>query len=170
MKKLATAFLCLAITGAAGVGLRAGGRLESFDITGMRASPAPGQVLARVIGIQWDARSIPVRYVVNTASGMVDTDGVLKVPNPLGPPVLTMAEATVALQSSFNAWNNIPTSYIDMRIVGTRSNPALVGFDMVNELSFNTDAAFEAIASSPSVNLIEDSTFVDGDEIGRAHV
>jgi len=36
---------------------------------------------------------------------------------------------------------------------------------MVNELSFNTDAAFEAIASSPSVNLIEDSTFVDGDDI-----
>jgi hypothetical protein len=169
MKKLATAFLCLAITGAAGVGLRAGGRLESFDITGMRASPAPGQVLARVIGIQWDTRSIPVRYVVNTASGIVDTDGVLKVPNPLGPPVLTMAEATVALQSSFNAWNNIPTSYIDMRIVGTRSNPGLVGFDMVNELSFNTAAGpmggFSAIASSPSVNLIEDSTFVAGDDI-----
>ena len=165
MKKLATAFLCLAITGAAGVGLRAGGRLESFDITGMRPSPAAGQVLARVIGIQWDTRSIPVRYVVNTASGVVDTDGVLKVPNPLGPPVLTIAEATVALQSSFNAWNNIPTSYIDMRIVGTRSNPGLVGFDMVNELSFRTSAGFTAIASSPSVSLIEDSTFVDGDDI-----
>jgi len=165
MKKLATAFLCLAITGAAGVGLRAGGRLESFDITGLRPSPAAGQVLARVIGIRWDTRSIPVRYVVNTASGIVDTDGVLKVRNPLGPPVLTMAAATAALQSSFNAWNNIPTSYIDMRIVGTRSNPGLVGFDMVNELSFNTPAGFSAIASSPSVNLIEDSTFVDGDDI-----
>ncbi len=106
-----------------------------------------------------------MRYVVNTASGIVDTDGVLKVPNPLGPPVLTIAAATVALQSSFNAWNNIPTSYIDMRIVGTRSNPALVGFDMVNELSFNTSAGFTAIASSPSVNLIEDSTFVAGDDI-----
>ena len=106
-----------------------------------------------------------MRYVVNTASGVVDTDGVLKVPNPLGPPVLTIAEATVALQSSFNAWNNIPTSYIDMRIVGTRSNPGLVGFDMVNELSFCTSAGFTAIASSPSVSLIEDSTFVDGDDI-----
>ena len=59
MKKLTTAFLCLAITGAAGVGLRAGGRLESFDITGLRPSPAAGQVLARVIGIRWDTRSIP---------------------------------------------------------------------------------------------------------------
>lgn len=165
MKKLATAFLCLAISGAAGVGLRAGGRLESFDITGMRPSPVAGQFLARVIGIHWDARSIPVRYVVNTASGIVDTDGVLKVRNPLGPPVLTMAEATAALQSSFNAWNDIPTSYIDMRIAGTRSNPGLVGFDMVNELSFNTAVNFTAIASSPSVNLIQDSTFVDGDDI-----
>jgi hypothetical protein len=165
MKKITTAFLCLVITGAAGVGLRAGGRLESFDITGLRPSPTAGQYLARVIGIQWDTRSIPVRYVVNTASGVPDANGVLMVPNPLGPPVLTMADATTALQSSFNAWNNIPTSYIDMRIAGTRTNTGLVGFDMVNELSFNTAASFGAIASSPSVNLIQDSTFVAGDDI-----
>ena len=151
--------------GAAGVGLRAGGRLESFDITGMRASPAPGQVLARVIGIQWDARSIPARYVVNTASGVVDNDGRPRCRTRLAPPVLTMAEATVAMQSSFDAWNNIPTSYIDMQIVGTRSNPGRVGFDMVNELSFSTAAGFTAIASSPSSTSLTDSTFVDGDDI-----
>ena len=153
MKKIATAFLCLAITGAAGVGLRAGGSarvLRHHRHAGhRRPRPGPGTRHRHPVGCAIDSRA----YVVNTASGIVDTDGVLKVPNPLGPPVLTMAEATVALQSSFNAWNNIPTSYIDMRIVGTRSNPGLVGFDMVNELSFYGSGpmgGFTAIASSPS--------------------
>jgi hypothetical protein len=69
------------------------------------------------------------------------------------------------LQTSFDAWNNIPTSFIDMRITGTTANPGLTGFDFVNELSFRTAANFGAIAVSPSTSLIADSTFVDGDDI-----
>ena len=150
MKKTSAAVLCLAFV--AGASLRAGGLLESFDITAGVPSPIPGHILARVIGIKWDARSLPVQYRVNVLSG-VDVNGVRMVPNPLGAPALSVAEATVALQASFDAWNNMPTSFIDMRIVGTRDNPGLRGFDFVNELdASDTAAGFTAIASSPSVN------------------
>ena len=43
-----------------------------------------------------------------------------------------------------------------------KSNLGLVGFDMINELSFRTAANFGAIASSPSTNLIADTTLVNG--------
>ena len=41
--------------------LRAGGALESIDVTAGPPSPIPGHIIARVIGIRWDARSIPAR-------------------------------------------------------------------------------------------------------------
>jgi Matrixin len=136
---------------------RAGGGLETIDITAGAPSPIPGHLLARVIPIRWDERSIPVQYRVNNTLD--------PIPNPLGPAFLTVADATVGLQASFNAWNSIPTSYIDMQIVGTTANPGLVGFNFVNELSFRTAAGFTAIASSPSTNLISDTTLADGDLI-----
>src|ERR1700741_330908 len=137
---------------------RAGGALESIDVTAGNPSPIPGHILARVIGIKWDVRSIPVQYrITNTLD---------PIPNPLGPASLTVAQATTTLQGSFNSWNNIPTSFINMQIVGTRSNLGLVGFDMINELSFRTATGFTAIASSPSTNLIADTTLVDGDHLG----
>jgi hypothetical protein len=139
------------------VNVRAGGALETIDITGAGPSPIPGHLLARVIGIRWDARSIPVPYRVNNTLN--------PIPNPLGPAFLSLADATTTLQASFDKWNSIPTSYINMQIVGTTSNPGLVGFNMVNELSFRTAAGFAAIASSPSTNLISDTTFVNGDDI-----
>ena len=134
---------------------RAGGALESIDITAGNPSPIAGHILARVIGIRWDSRSIPVQYRINNTLD--------PIPNPLGPAFLSVAQATTALQGSFNNWNDIPTSYINMQIVGTRANLGLVGFDMINELSFRTAAGFNAIASSPSTNLIQDVTLVDGD-------
>src|ERR1051326_343194 len=117
----------------------AGGPFESFDITAGAPSPIPGHILARVIGIRWDARSIPVQYKMNNTLN--------PIPNPLGPAFLSVADATTAIQGSLNSWNNIPTSYIDMQIVGTTNNPGLVGFNMVNEISFRTAAGFAAIAS-----------------------
>src|ERR1044071_6064745 len=137
--------------------LRAGGPFETVDITAGAPSPIPGHILARVIGIRWDARSIPVPYKINNTLN--------PIPNPLGPAFLSVADATTALQGSFNAWNNIPTSYINMQISGTTNNPGLVGFNMINELSFRTAAGFNAIASSPSTNLISDVTLVNGDDI-----
>ena len=133
---------------------RAGGALETIDITGAGPSPIAGHLLARVIGIRWDARSIPVQYRINNTLD--------PIPNPLGPAFLTVAQATTSLQGSLNSWNDIPTSYINMQIVGTTNNPGLVGFNMINEISFRTAAGFNAIASSPSTNLISDVTLVNG--------
>lgn len=156
-KKIFTFGLCLCLTLANVIAVQAGGALEQIDITGNVPSPIPGQLIAKVVGIKWDTRSIPVKYSMNSTLD--------PIPNPLGAPLLTVAQAQGALQASFDAWNNIPTSFIDMRITGTTANPGLRGFDFVNELTFRTAANFGAIASSPSVSLIADSTFVDGDDI-----
>jgi hypothetical protein len=137
--------------------LRAGGALETVDVTAGTPSPIAGHILARVIGIRWDTRSIPVQYKINNTLN--------PIPNPLGPAFLSLADATTALQGSLNSWNNIPTSYIEMNIVGTTNNPGLVGFNFINEVSFRTATGFGAIASSPSTNFIADVTLVNGDHI-----
>jgi hypothetical protein len=139
------------------INVRAGGALETIDITGAGPSPIPGHLLAKVIGIRWDVRSIPIPYRVNNTLN--------PIPNPLGPAFLSLADATTTLQASLDKWNSIPTSFINMQIVGTTNNPGLVGFNLVNELSFRTAAGFAAIASSPSTSLISDTTFVNGDDI-----
>ncbi|HEY8227289.1 MAG TPA: matrixin family metalloprotease [Pyrinomonadaceae bacterium] len=136
---------------------RAGGALETIDLTGFQPSPIPGHLLARVIGIRWDSRSIPVQYRVNNTLN--------PIPNPLGPAFLSVADATTALQASFDSWNSLPSSFIDMHIVGNTNNPGLVGFNFVNEISFRTSAAFNAIASSPSTNFIIDVNLTNGDDI-----
>ncbi len=135
----------------------AGGRLETHDATGDIPSPIAGHVLAKVIGMKWDTRSIPVKYSMNTTLN--------PIPNPLGPAFLSVADAQTTLQASFDQWNTIPTSYIDMQINSTTSNAGLAGFNFVNELTFRTAAGFTAIASSPSVTLIRDVTFAHGDDV-----
>ena len=146
---------CMLLMGV--VNVRAGGALETIDLTGAGPSPIAGHLLARVVGIKWDARSIPVQYRINNTLD--------PIPNPLGPAFLSVAAATTELQASLDKWNDIPTSFIDMQIIGTRANPGLVGFDMINEISFRTAAGFGAIASSPSTNLISDVTLEDGDQL-----
>ena len=156
-RKLTSIFLTSCMILMSVTSMRAGGALESIDITAGAPSPIPGHILARVIGIRWDARSIPVQYRINNTLD--------PIPNPLGAAFLSVANAATTLQGSLNNWNNIPTSYIDMQIVGTTNNPGLVGFNMINEISFRTAAGFTAIASSPSTSLISDTTLVDGDLI-----
>jgi|SRR5262245_15249544 len=156
-KKIFTFGLCLCLALANVITVLAGGALETVDLTNAQPSPIPGQLIAKVIGIKWDTRSIPVKYSINNTLD--------PIPNPLGAPVLTVAQAQAALQTSFDAWNQIPTSFIDMRITGTTANPGLRRFDFINELTFRTAASFGAIASSPSVSLTADSDFVDGDDI-----
>jgi Matrixin len=157
MKKLTSVLLMTSMILMSVASARAGGALETIDITGAGPSPIPGHLLARVIPIKWDSRTIPVPYRMNNTLD--------PVPNPLGAPVLTLAQATAGMQASLDAWNNIPTSFINMQIVGTTSNPGLVGFNMTNEITFRTAAGFAAIASSPSVSLIQDTTLEDGDDI-----
>jgi hypothetical protein len=164
LKKVASICLCFVAAGAGAGTALAGGRLETIDITGHLPSPADGQIRARVIGMKWDVRAIPVAYKVNVGSGVI-SGGVLMVPNPLGPPVVSMADAMTTLQGALDAWNRIPTSYIDMRITGTINNPGTPGFDFVNEVSFRTENDYGFLANSQSINLIEDTTLVDGDDI-----
>ena len=156
-KKLTILATCVLMVFAGMPRLEAGGRLETIDITNAGPSPIPGHIAAKVIGIEWDRRSIPVQYSMNTTLS--------PVPNPRGPAVLSLAQAQATLQESLDAWNAVPTSFIDMRITRTTANPGLVGFDFVNELSFRTAAGFGAIASSPSTTFIRDVTLVDGDFI-----
>ncbi|MBO0858239.1 MAG: hypothetical protein J2P21_07225 [Chloracidobacterium sp.] len=156
-KKIFNFGLCLCLALANVITVLAGGALEQIDITNAQPSPIPGQLTAKLIGIKWDTRSIPVKYSMNNTLD--------PIPNPLGTPVLTLAQAQEALQTSFDSWNDIPTSFIDMRITGTTSNPGLAGFDFVNELTFRTPDNFGAIAVTPSVSLIEDTVLQDGDDI-----
>ena len=135
----------------------AGGPFESVDVTGAGPSPIPGHLLARVIGIKWDPRTIPVPYRVNNTLD--------PVPNPLGAPIITVAQASAAFQASWDAWNSIPSSYMNAQVIGTTNNPGLIRFDMINELTFRTAAGFTAIASSPSTNLIADTNFTNGLDI-----
>lgn len=153
--KISVAALLAAAIGSAPA--LAGGFLESLDITGNVPSPIPGQINARLVRIFHDPRCIPVPWHVNNT---IDP-----IPNPLGPPVITLADATATFKKSFDTWNSIPTSYINEQIVGTTSNPGFAGFDMVNELTFNTPAGFGAIATTPSITLIADTQLNDGDDI-----
>lgn len=139
--------------------LHAGGQLETVDITAATPSPIPGQLMARLVGIRWDTRAIPVQYRINA------TLNPIPVPAALGAPVLTVDDARAAIQRSMNQWNDIRTSFIALRISGTVANPGLAGFDMVNELTFRTSAGFGAIASSPSTSLITDITLEHGEDL-----
>ena len=158
--RIATAGVTLAILIGLGATLQAGGFLFSIDITNAPPSPIPGQaghVVARLVPIRWDDRTLPVRFLMNNTLN--------PIPNPLGAAFLTVADAQATLQASLDAWNAIPTSYVQMQITGTVANAGVRGFDFKNELTFRTAASFTAIASSPSVSLIEDSQLENGDDI-----
>jgi hypothetical protein len=172
-KKIFNFGLCLCLALANVITALAGGALEEIDITGNQPSPIPGQIVARLVGIKWDARSIPVKYSMNNTLDPIpnplDEDSMENTldstPNPPGEPALTLAQAQAALQMSFDAWNQIPTSFIDMRITGTTANQGLVGFDFVNELSFRTADSFRGVVASPSTSLMADVDFAAGDDI-----
>ena len=75
-KKLTVFMTCVLMVFAGMPRLEAGGRLETIDITNAGPSPIPGHIAAKVIGIQWDRRSLPVQYSMNTTLN--------PIPNPLG--------------------------------------------------------------------------------------
>jgi hypothetical protein len=65
-KKIFNFGLCLCLALANVIAVRAGGAIETIDITNAPPSPIPGHVIAKVIGVKWDVRSIPVKYSMNT--------------------------------------------------------------------------------------------------------
>ena len=162
MKRVLTSIFMMTCMILTSVGItRAGGAFESIDTTNAPPSSIPGYVLARVIGIRWDKRSIPVQYRVNNTLD--------PIPNPIGAPFLSVADATTALQAALDTWNAIPTSFINLQIVGTTSNPGFAGFDLVNEATFRTEPDFgiDLIAVSISTNLLRDATLVAGQDLDR---
>jgi hypothetical protein len=157
-RKVPALLLSLALALGGTTPAAAGGLLDTLDVTAAVNSPLSGFVVADVIPIRWDDRSLPVRFTMN---GTLDP-----IPNPLGPAFLTVHDARTALQAALDQWNAIPTSYIQMTVgPGTVNNFGFRGFDFINELTFRTPNNFSAIASSPSVTLIEDVMLFDGDRI-----
>jgi hypothetical protein len=155
-KKIFNFGLCLCLALSNVITVLAGGAVLQIDITNAQPSPIQGQLVAKLVGIKWDSRSIPVNYSMNNTLD--------PIPNPLGAPFLELAKAQEALQTSFDTWNNIPTSFIEMKITGTTANPGFACFDFINELTFRTRASFTVRASSFTFSLIEDRTFADGED------
>ncbi len=134
---------------------QAGGRLDTFKFTG-ESNFIPGFEDVEVVGIFWDDRCTNVSYTVDDipANGIAGS---------LIPASVWAGE----MQAGFDSWNNIPTSYIDMNIVGgpVALNNGLRTFDFINELTFETAVGAGFLASSPSTSLQADATFVSGDDI-----
>ncbi len=132
---------------------QAGGRLETIDLNGPAATPP--FLLARAIGIFWDDRCVNPKYTLDTI-----------LPNKAGGGTIPIATVASEMQTSFNFWNNIKTSFIKMDVATTRTiGNGTRTFDFINELTFETPAGSGFLASSPSTSLIEDATFVAGDDI-----
>src|SRR5580693_1120801 len=122
-------------------GAAAGEVQEIIDVTGFRPSPVPGEVIAPAIPFRWDSRCMPVLRVNSSVDPL---------PNPTGPPTLTVAQAAATLQAAADLWNSVPTSTARVRIAGTTSNPGEWGFDLVNEVSFRTGPDFQRSMSTTS--------------------
>jgi hypothetical protein len=136
--------------------LLAGGNLSEIDVTHAEASPIPGEVMATAVGLRWDDRCIPADYRVNTTMFPLPNNGTV--------PPLDQLTVVKALKAAFSIWRDIPTSYIDMGIVGTTDTTQPIGFDFINEVSF-VPLGLPLFGFSPSYALIADSELVDGDDL-----
>ena len=138
----------------------AGGQLTRFDFTGGVEGPIPNSLEARTVPIQWDTRCLPVGYALNTA--------VL----PITQPALDFAEIREVFDRAFDAWNDIPTSFIEMGITGEIQRPRtspfdVVQFDMVNEVNFLLGASDGGVAFSPSISLTITGDLLPGTDIDQ---
>ena len=136
----------------------AGGRLEQIDIVGDLGF---GFALVEVVPIFWDDRCASVEYTQANTPANRGLGG-------FGIPEIPVATLVAEQQASFDEWNNIRTSYIEMNITSTQTDldtGALRGFNFINELTWNTLAGSGFLASSPSVSFIDEATLVPGDDI-----
>lgn len=147
--------ICASALAIAATQAQAGGQLDTFNFTG-ESNFVPGFEDVEIVPIFWDDRCTSVNYTV-------DDIPAIGVGGSLIPASVWAGEMQVA----FDQWNDIPTSYIEMNVVGA---PVTLGngvrrFDFINELTFETPAGSGFLASSPSVSLQADATFVAGDDI-----
>ncbi len=149
MKRL---MLCAAATALA-TQAYAGGRLEQIDL--LPEQTFPGFQDADVVPIVWDDRCVSISYTVE------DRPANLGTAQEISPTVL--AEE---MQTAFDQWNDIRTSYIEFNITSIRAiGNGPRSFDFINELTWETPPGFTALASSPSTSLVDETTFVPGDDI-----
>ncbi len=135
----------------------AGGSLLTLSFNDLKPSPIAGEVLVTLAPIRRDARCIPTPYSVNTVHD--------PIPNPLGAPVTSIADAAATLQTAFDSWNNIRTSFADLRIASTVERTAGPTFDTINEVTFIAPSGFGLtglIAASIPITLPVDTFFPDG--------
>lgn len=131
----------------------AGGNLDTFNFIGEEF--APGADLVEVVPIRWDPRCSTVNYTLDTIN-----------PNAGTPDEISLEDTRAELQTSFDQWNQISTSFIEMNITEVRTlGNGLQSFDFINELTFETADDFAALASSPSTSLQQDAEFLVGDDI-----
>lgn len=137
---------------------RAGGFLDAAAMID-GPSPFPGYFLAESVPIFHDVRCIPAIYRLNTTLD--------PLPNPLGAPFLSLAAAQQALAASLASWNDIPTSFIELRLEGTTTNPGFFQtFDTVNEVHFKAPPFLRStIAASPSISLAADLSLAAGTDL-----
>lgn len=150
MKRILLGAAAFALAGPA----TAGGQLDTFKFTG-QSTQIPGAEDVEIVPIFWDARCSSITYTVDTIPA-VGKEGAAIPASVFAP----------EFQASFQKWNDIRTSYISMNVGQTRT----IGngnrrFDFINELTFETPAGSQFLASSPSTSLQEDATFAVGDDI-----
>lgn len=143
-----------------GMPARAGGNLEIFDLTNAPPSPIAGHVIATTRGTQLDTRCLPLAYRLDTEVDPIP-NGTAGAPLPL-----PLAQARQAIEQALATWNDIPTSFVEMHIVGsTQGGAPGFEFDFINEVSFQPRPGFGAIAASRSVHLVVDSHLLHGEDL-----
>lgn len=135
----------------------AGGTLETLDITARKPGPGSGEIIARVVPVRLDPRCIPLPFSLNTTLD--------PIPNPLAEDFLTLEELTPVLKESLAAWTEISTSFVDLRLEGTTTNPGTQRFDTIPEITFRTPPGQDFFASSVSTCLIEDQQLTAGTDL-----
>ena len=135
----------------------AAGSLLVRDFTHSEASPNAGEITAELVPRRWDPRCIPVEFRLNNTRD--------PLPDPTGLGATSLADAAVALEDALNRWNDIPTSYIEMRLVGTVSNPGGARFDMINEVTFNSNFPVGTLGFATVTATCEDAEFPGGLDI-----
>lgn len=129
--RLAAILLALALVPAPP--LFAGGAITTISITN-QPSPVAGELVADIVPSRWpDGCTSPDFYV---------NDAFDPIPNPIGPDTLTVAQVIDTLEQAAAVWNDIPTSYSEIRIAGTTTNPNRPRFDQIHEITFRRSGDF----------------------------
>ncbi len=148
--------ICATMAGFAAEPLKAGGFLQTLDVTGRHPVPGhPGLLIAGVASERWATSCIPVPLRIGDSED--------PIPSPPGfPRDVTLAQAAAVVDQDLKSWRDIPTSFFDARVVGTTPLAHTTSrFDFVNEVSFSPgpDLAGDdsLVALTTRTTLLEDS-------------